>query len=115
MNSEIGEFTPSNATLSHFEMALRQLAVAIRENPQKRKTAWRYGKAKNAVTLAPIQENAVHGVRPHLRTSIAHLVVLLRQKATSIDGGYAGASERSERREIFSGAKLGAATMEVNQ
>lgn len=109
MNFEIGQCTPSNAILLHFAMALRQPAVAIRENPQKRQTAWCYGKAENGVTLAPAQKNAVHGVRLHLSVSIAHLSILLRQSATSIDGGYAGASERSERRGIFSGAKRGAA------
>ena len=110
MNAEIRQCTPSNATISHFTMALRQLAVAIRKNPQKRKTAWCYGKTANAVTRAPIQENGVHGVRLHLSTSIAHLAILLRQKPTSIEGGEGVGSERSERKGIFSGAKRGAAS-----
>ncbi len=96
-------------------MALRQLAIASFENLQKRKTAWCYGKTENAVTLAPTQENAVHGVHLQLRSSIVHLEILLRQKATSIDGGYAGASERSEYGEIFSGARRGAAMSEEGQ
>lgn len=96
-------------------MALQQPTVSIRENLQKRKTASCYGKNENAVTLPLAQENAVHGVRREPSASIAHLGILLRQKATSIDGGYAGASERSERGEIFSGAKRGAATKELNQ
>ena len=115
MNRDIVRYSASTSLAPHSESALRQTNFAMRRNQQNRKT-WRcFTQYRYAISEAPVQENAVYAVGLRYSASICGFSNLAPQKATSIDGGYAGASERSERKGIFSGAKRGAAPRGDNQ
>jgi hypothetical protein len=115
MNRDIVRYSASTLLAPHSESALQQTQFAMRRNQQNRKT-WRFStQYRYAVSETPVQENAVYAVGLRYGASICGFSNSASQKPTSIEGGEAVGSERSERRGIFSGAKRGAAPKGDNQ
>jgi hypothetical protein len=110
MNRDIVRYRASTLLAPHLENALRQTNFAMRRNQQNRKTWPCSTQYRYAISETPVQENAIYAVGLRYSASIFGFRNSAPQSATSIDGGYAGASKRSERGRIFSGAKRGAAS-----